>query len=210
MILILIGYMARAQSNLDSLYSIWEDKTQHDSSRVNAFYNYIWDGFLNSQTDSVLVLAKQLFEFSRKKGYKIGMARALHLQGVRHYVKSDYPKALDYTVRSLKISEEIGDQSGISSSLLGIGDIYMEQGDYIKAIEHYHRSLDLAKEIGQIEWQIISCECLYEAYKAHGNGNQALANHEQMLVLKDSLQTEETAKKLQQMELPNRFWPIVC
>lgn len=41
---------------------------------------------------------------------------------------------------------------------------------------------------------------MYEGYKALGNGNLALAYHEQMLFLTDSLKNEETAKGLQQME----------
>ena len=41
---------------------------------------------------------------------------------------------------------------------------------------------------------------MYEAYKAMGKDSEALAYHEQMHVLDDSLNEEETTKKLQQME----------
>ena len=358
--LMLMGF-ANAQTKLDSLYSVWEDKTQADSSRVNAFKDYIWDGYLFSQPDSALVLAETLIEFSRSKDYKLGSALALRIQGISYAVKSDYPKALDYLQRSLKILEDMGDKRGIAGSLgnigiiydnqgnyskaleyyqrslkikeeigdkkrgiassLGnigtiydnqgdypkaldyfqrslkiledigdkqgvsgilnnIGSIYSDQGDYIKALDYFQKSLkifeeigdkkgvafslnmagitykyqgdyvkaqdylqralkineeignkkgvaqslhiigniyakqgdhinalenckkslDLAEKISAILVQKESCECLYDAYKALGNGNKALEYHEQMLVLNDSLQTEETAKKLQQME----------
>ncbi len=357
--LMLMG-LANAQTNLDSLYTVWEDKTQADSSRMKALDDYIWYGYLFSQPDSALVLAERLFEFSSKKDYKKVMATALNLQAISYAAKSDYPKALDYHhrslklreeigdkrgvsgslgnigiiyynqsdylnaldffQRSLKIKEEIGDKNGISHALNNIGGIYQDQGDYPKALDYYQRSLklgeeigdkrgvagylnnigiiyknqgdypialdfqqrslkifkeignkkgishalnnigniyknqgdyikaldyfqkslkifeeigdkwgiafslrnigvnysergdyskalenckkglDLAKKIGVIGEQKESCECLYDAYKALGNANKALEYHEQMLELTDSLQTEETVKKLQQME----------
>ena len=319
-IFIFVFNLANTQTNLDSLYTVWQDKTQADSSRVTAFQDYIWDGYLFSQPDSALILADRLYEFSSKKNNKKGMGSALNLKGIGYYVKSDFPKALSNYQRSLKIKEEIGDKSGIgqtlsnigliynrwgdyikaldyhqrslkisedlknkrriASILISIGNVYGNQDDYPKAIDYYQRSLKINEEIGEksriaialnniavayqgqeeyvnaMEYlqrslkikeeigeksgialillniginhmnqnnnnkalsycnkslehakkisnlfvQKESCECLYEVYKAQGNGNKALAYHEQMLVLNDSLQTEETTKKLQQME----------
>ena len=100
----------------------------------------------------------------------------------------------------MRKKEEIGDKRGIAISLNNIGIIYKNLGQYIKAIEYCNNSLSLSQKIGVIVEQEKSCRCLYNVHKVQGNGNKALAYHEKMLVLSDSLQTEETAKKLQQME----------
>ena len=44
------------QTNLDSLYKVWQDETQHDSNRTEAYKMYIWKGFLFSNTDSAFIL----------------------------------------------------------------------------------------------------------------------------------------------------------
>ena len=61
-----------AQQNLDSLYNVWQDTSKTDSTRVNAFYDHIWEGYLFSQPDSAFVLANQLFEFSRDEELQEG------------------------------------------------------------------------------------------------------------------------------------------
>ncbi|MEH6535891.1 MAG: adenylate/guanylate cyclase domain-containing protein [Psychroserpens sp.] len=356
----LIFTITNAQTNLDSLYTVWEDQTQPDSSRIKALDDYIWFGYVYSDPDKAIILSDTLFEFSKKRGKKKVMASALNMKGMAYYNKSDFPNALKQHKSSLIIQNEIGNKYGIASSLNNIGMIYRIQGDYINALDYYQRSVnihtetenklgiaksennignvyielgdyinalnyyqrslniydeidakdgivntlnniglcykgqddykkaqdffqnslqiaketgdeigtarassnigdiylieqdysnaldnyqyclntlekignkygvalslanigsiyriqnnyskailnckkshEIAKEIEAIAVQKMACECLYTGYKALGNGNIALLYHEQMLVLNDSLKTEDAAKKLQQME----------
>ena len=43
-LLILICSGVSAQTKLDTLYSVWQDKTQTDSTRTSAYKDYIWKG----------------------------------------------------------------------------------------------------------------------------------------------------------------------
>ena len=322
-ILILLAFLSsglNAQTKLDSLFTVWQDKTQTDSIRAKAYKEYIWDGFLFDNPDSAFTLAEELVTFANTKKYPNANAEAYNIQGVSFWLKANYlqavnyferslkireeigdkkgiaaslynigniylrkenfpqaleyhqrslkiekeidniegvasslgtigliyseqdnyPKALDYYERSLKIQEEIGDKEGIAVSLgnigfnykkqgkyskamdyylkslkireeigykqgiallhVNIGSIYLEQGLFNKAITQCHKSLNLSEELGAIDLQKQACECLYKAYKKLGKGIKALKYHEQMLVLNDSLQSEETSKKLQEME----------
>ena len=81
-----------------------------------------------------------------------------------------------------------------------MGQTYVELGNFTRAMTYCKKGLTLAEELEQLPNQKEACNCLYLTYKASGNGSKALEYHEQMLVLNDSLQSEETAKKLQQME----------
>ncbi|MGI9544886.1 MAG: tetratricopeptide repeat protein [Cyclobacteriaceae bacterium] len=355
-----MGSQSFAQTRLDSLYTVWEDKTKPDSTRALAFEDYIYEGYFHSRPDSASLLADQLYEFTQKIDYKRGMVNALELAGYNYFRMGNYPKALEsyqraldisekinyniatadillktgfiyhdnediigalkyyqmslkifeetddmvgigsvynefgsiyrakgeyaksldyylksiainnqlndensnsamyinigdlyldqkdfpkaleyfnkglaiyektgdklgiasglagigsvyggqgesnkaleYLQRSLNISEQIEDAQGSAATLLSISDIYAEQGEYPKSIENCKKSLALAKDLGDIGDQEASCECLYVAYKAMGNINEALAYHEQLMAFTDSLQTKETTKKLHQFE----------
>lgn len=48
--------------------------------------------------------------------------------------------------------------------------------------------------------QDYACECLYEAYRDQGNTKVALAYHEQMIMISDSIETEATAMQMQRIE----------
>jgi hypothetical protein len=39
---------------------IWQDQTEADSVRVQAFEDFIYSGFFNSQPDTAIILAQKL------------------------------------------------------------------------------------------------------------------------------------------------------
>ncbi len=137
---------------------------------------------------------------------KGGIARVLNNIGGIYSVQGEYSKALKYYQQSLEIKKEIGDKKAITKSQINIGSVYQKLQEYQKAILECGKALQLAQELGAIAYQKESCKCLYDAYKAIGNGNQALEYHEQMLALDDSLKSEETSKKLQQMEFAKQVY----
>ena len=131
---------------------------------------------------------------------KYGIANSLHTIGNIHQNEGNFPKALEHYQKSLVIREELGDQKGIASSLNIIGLIYQAQSNHPKALAYCQKSLALAKSIDVLEEQKHACKCLYATYKAMGNSNRALVSLEQMNSINDSLNAEETAKKLLRME----------
>jgi class 3 adenylate cyclase/Tfp pilus assembly protein PilF len=142
----------------------------------------------------------QSLKIKEQIGDQMGIAPSLHNIGNIYEFQGDFPKALDYYNQSLQIKERIGDQIGMAQSLNQIGIVYQNQGNYSDALDYCQRSFELALTVGALELQKSGCICLYDAYKALGNGNKALEYHELLNVIEDSLQAEETAKKLQQME----------
>jgi len=136
------------QPILDSLYTLWQDPAQNDSVRTDAFRDYIVKGFLYSNPDTAAILADKLIAFGKKQAYPKAQASGLRTSGISYWVKGDYPKAMDYYTRSLKIYEQLGDQHGIASSLLSIGNIYNSQGDYPNALSYYTQSLKIHEQLG--------------------------------------------------------------
>ncbi|MBL4587555.1 MAG: tetratricopeptide repeat protein [Flavobacteriales bacterium] len=150
LILLLVFAFAgtQAQTNLDSLYAVWQDEAQPDSNRVDAFFTYIWEGILFSNPDSAFTLAEELISFGQKKQYPKAKSEAYSIQGVSHAIQGNYPKALNYYMQGLKINEEIGNKEGSAIAIGNIGSIYLSQGNYPKALDYYQRSLKIKEKIG--------------------------------------------------------------
>jgi len=62
--------------------------------------------------------------------------------------RSDYPKALEYSFKALKIAEEVGDKQQAGITLVNIANVYFYQQDYPKALEYYFKGLKIAEEAG--------------------------------------------------------------
>lgn len=111
-----------------------------------------------------------------------------------------YDKALEYYQKSMPIQLRLEEKPGLAASYYNMGKLYQKQNAYGIAISWCNKSLELSRESGGLSAQIKACDCLYENYKALGQNSLALAFHEQYLTLNDSLQAEETNKRLEQME----------
>ena len=145
---LLIGDFILSQVNLDSLFLVWNDTNQKDSSRLKAIHEIVWNGYLSSNSDSAFYFAQMHYDFAMKVGDKKNMARALNTQGVLFKKKENYEKGLEYYQKSLKISEEIGYKKGMASSYNNIGNIYANQGNYDERIEYYEKCIKIYQELG--------------------------------------------------------------
>jgi len=127
---------------------------------------------------------------------------ALYLSSIGEVFKKmgDLTKASDYYKRSMLLQDEIGDKPEIAESLANMGELYLIQKEYQKGIEKCQKAYMIALELGSIRTQKMACKCLYENYKGERNMVKALEYHEKMIVLNDSLKSEETSRKLHQME----------
>ena len=56
-----------------------------------------------------------------------------------------YSVALDYSLKGLNLSEEIGEEKGIELNLGNIGSIYLEMYEYDKALEFFKKSLVISE-----------------------------------------------------------------
>jgi adenylate cyclase len=68
--------------------------------------------------------------------------------GVVYWYQSDYPKALEYYFKALKIDEELSDKSEIAGTLCNIGIVYNSQEDYPKALEYMLKGNEIDKALG--------------------------------------------------------------
>jgi len=180
-----------AQVNLDSLWTVWNDPNQPDTSRLKAMHKIAWNGYIYSQPDSAFYFAQLQYDYAKDNGFKKQMANALNTQGVSFWVQSNYASAIDYYTRSLAINEQIGDKNGIANSLNNIGVAYYEQGAYASAIDYYTRSLVIGEEIGDKSKIANSLGNIGLIYKNQGDYAKAIDYHTRCLTIKEEIGDKE-------------------
>ncbi len=88
-----------------------------------------------------------------------------------------FKKAQDYYFKTLIISEELGDQPGITLALGNIGAAYSEQKDYTKALPFYFKALKIAEEVSDKEGiarNLGNIGSVYALLKKHKEGEDYL------------------------------------
>jgi tetratricopeptide (TPR) repeat protein len=89
--------------------------------------------------------------FAEATAGKAGMSNCYGNIGIVYKNQSNYPKALEYYLRQLKICEEIKNKKGEGNCYSSIGNIYYNQANYSKALEFYQKSLKINEGIGDKE-----------------------------------------------------------
>ncbi|NND32935.1 MAG: tetratricopeptide repeat protein [Saprospiraceae bacterium] len=172
-----------------------------DPDRNAAMYINIGHVYLaRSEFDEALEYFRRGLVIYEKSGDKLGIASGHAGIGYAYADMGNDNEALEFLERSLEISSEIDDAQGSAATLLAIADIFDKQSRPAFAIRECEKSLALATSLGDLGNQMASCECLYRANKQIGNIKAALEYHESMLEFIDSMQSEEAAINLQQME----------
>ncbi|MBX3059228.1 MAG: tetratricopeptide repeat protein [Anaerolineae bacterium] len=89
--------------------------------------------------------------------------------------------ALRYLEQSLHISQEIGDKSGMGTTLNNISGLYWARGDYDTALRYLEQSLQISQEIGDKSGMGATLNNISQIFKARGDYDTALRYLEQSL-----------------------------
>lgn len=168
-------FCLKAQPNLDSLYSIWQDEAKTYSSRVDAFSLYIKHGFSGSNPDSAFVLADQLITISIDKKDLRGQAEGYFIQAITHDVKANYSESIKLYNRSLGIWEELKAKGGISKTLSNLGMIYGLHRNFQKALKYYNKALPLVEELNdpnEIRGMLLSFGNIYRNLEDYSKASE--------------------------------------
>jgi tetratricopeptide (TPR) repeat protein/serine phosphatase RsbU (regulator of sigma subunit) len=148
LLLFLSPFLSLAQLNLDSLWKVWNNPSNPDTSRIISLTLIINDEYLFKQPDSAFFFAQLQYELAEEKDLKKEMGNALNVQATSFAVMGNYDDAIIYFEKSLAVRTEIDDKSGMAGSYNNLGIVYSNLGDYDKSIEYYNKGLDLNSTLG--------------------------------------------------------------
>ena len=190
-ILLLCGVLfnsALAQKNrIDSLQTLLK-KDKEDTSKVNHL-NYLGWELMNSSPDTAMIIIRQSLSLSEKLQWKKGMASSLGMLGVYYYHKANYPEALEYYLKALRVAEELGDKNLIARHLCNIGNVYYGQGDYPKTLDYYFKALKMTEELGNKQYQANNIGNIGSVYMSQKDYPKALEYNLKALKLHEELGT---------------------
>lgn len=134
------------QNKIDSLLFLLK-KDSPDTNKVTHLNALGWE-YKYRNPDTSYILLSQSLALAKKIKWEKGIANALGNIGGYNLNQGNYPKALDYYLKALKIDEALHNKEGIAKRLGNIGIVYDEQADYPKALDYYFMALKISEELG--------------------------------------------------------------
>ncbi len=122
-----------------------------------------------------------------------------------YLLEKNYTLALQYANESLKMRENLKDNAHIPEVLNMIGQIQTASGNFEQAEKNYTKSLIISSEGGMLNEIANSEEQLSRLYDTTGRSALALVHYKKFIVARDSMNTQETNKKLLQNEMNEAF-----
>ena len=151
------------------------NKFRNDSLKGEAYSLSGKAQYYLANYDSALIAWEYALEIFQKTKDDKNIAVQFNNIGVWYYsAASDYDKALDYYLLSLKKREEINDTSGIAYSLANIGNIYYKQNRREKALESFEKGLYYAEAVNDKKIMSILLNNLGAEYEFKNEFEKAL------------------------------------
>ena len=110
-------------------------------------------------------------------------AKALHQAGELAWRQGDYAAAARHQQRGLEIYRRLGDQAGVSKTLVGLGRVAHEQGRLQEATELFHESLEIERALNDPRGMAVALGNLGEIKLERGDPAGADADLEQSLTI---------------------------
>lgn len=173
----------------DSLQKVWENIKLPDSTRLLALSIISWD-YLHTNPDSAFLLATDIQDYAKLKKLKFWEANALNTMGAVYYIKGEYPKALTYYFKSVKIKQKIGDKRSLAKSLNNIGLTLQEQGSYAESLRYYYKSLRIKEQLKDEQGIAVSYSNIGMIYQFQKRFTKALDFHFKSLALEQKLNNQ--------------------
>ncbi len=131
---------------------------------------------------------------------KRGIAEGLTRLGDIYSMMENSDSAVAKYQESLAIGHQINNEQQVAHTSLRLGLFYLQRDKFNQANKWCKQSLNISEVTGFVLEQRNACECLYEANKSLHNSRASLIYLEKLLHLDDSLKSEETTLRLQEIE----------
>lgn len=188
LLLILFSLNSFSQKKyLDSLWSVWSDEKQADTTRLRAMYDFAWDGYLFAHPDSSFYFSKIMYDFALEKDLKKFQAKALNLQFNYYLAIGDFSKAMEKNKEAAELRKQDSDKLGMAVAYSNFGILYQIQGNFSKAIDNFVLSLKYNEEVGNKIGVATSLHNIGHLYQEQNNFTQALNYYDKSLKIREAV-----------------------
>ncbi len=132
-----------AKDNADSLYSCYKNSALHDTLRLKAFGDFIWDFYLFNQPDTARIMALEQLNYAKKSKLLKYEAEANNIIGVSYFLQDNYKEAQKYYLLNLKIRKQLNDLKGIATAYNNLATLNLNKSEFLESINYYQKSLSI-------------------------------------------------------------------
>ena len=143
----LFSFFSNGQKPKDSLFDIWKNVELEDSTRANAYRDYIYKDYLGSKIDSAYAMTLELIDFTKERKLMEQKADALILLSDIESVFGKNGNVTTNLKESLSIYKKMNNKRGIAMALNGIGIAYRKVFNLDEAKINYEKALKISQEI---------------------------------------------------------------
>ncbi len=131
--------------------------------------------------------AEQAMLIAQQNNYQYGLLKAYNNIGVINDSRGNYGKALEYYIKSLEISRDLGDTKSTSKALNNIGVLYESLGEYKQALDYHQQSLEIKGKLQDEQGIGSAYNNMGIIYKELGETEKALEYHRKALSIREKL-----------------------
>jgi len=180
----------KGQINIDSLWHIWIDETQPDSTRLRALHTKV-ENLVYIYPDSAMKLSYVMLEYAQDCEKETWIARAHNLIGSNHFYKGNLKEALLEFQKALAIRERRNDLRGMAASYSNITLAYSHLGNHAKALDYQKKSLKLDLQLKDTAGISNSYNTLGNIYQDQGDYDKALEYFHKSLQIRDTVNDQD-------------------
>ncbi len=166
---------------------MWQDATQPDSSRADAYGKFIWKRFMFSNPDTAFILSEKLLAFGIDNKNQEAQSSGYNYLGVSSLMIGEHDKAIEFFTKSAEVSNQMGDELGACASLHNSALVYSDQGDYLKAMQINTQNLKTRKRLRHQSGISASLTSIATLYMKQGAPQMALGYYIQSLKISEEI-----------------------
>ena len=134
---------SKQNQEIDSLLSVWNDTSFHDTLRADALQSFIYKKYFRTDLDSAKLLSDEHLRFTKQSKVKKSILSSYLLNAMVSSRIGDYKSAIDYSYKALN-DTECEDQWRCQATFHNtLGNIFTFMGEDKKALKQYNVAINL-------------------------------------------------------------------
>ncbi|MFN3341602.1 MAG: tetratricopeptide repeat protein [Flavobacteriales bacterium] len=185
-IVMICFHSGNAYSNADSLWSVYNNRSEPDSVRLKAMDELSWP-LVFSVPDSAISLCDFTIGEFAPKGASKGLGQILRNKAVAFIMKGEYNSALDAYQQSEQNCLGAGDLDGLASTYNGYGIVFSRIGQHARSIEYYYKALSCFERLSDKQGMSIAFNNIGLIHSKRQEYDKALALYDKVLAIQKEL-----------------------
>lgn len=182
------------------------EKIEKNKKGLAASYNMLGVSYRKmKQLDKALTYYQKAQKLFTELNSEEDLYRVKGNLSVLHTIKKEYSKSLKINLERIEYYTKVGNKASIISACYNISGVYKKLKDWKNALKYANYSIEMAKAEGIKSSIPKYYKRVSRIYAKQNRFHKALENYKLYKIYSDSLINDKNLKKIQRLELENKF-----